>query len=142
VASLAMPPLPGQAKISVTCGFSRSFLMMACSRPPPPTTRSFINVPRISQISENCLVMEQADTCERHHKPVLVAAVDNNVVSNRTAGLDDVRNTAAARALDVVVKREESVRTERNVVELRKPRLLFFCGQRLGAGLKGILPNV
>ena len=27
-------------------------------------------------------------------------------------------------------------------MELRKPRLLFFCGQRLGTGLKGVLPNV
>jgi fructose-bisphosphate aldolase class II len=46
VASAAMPPLPGSAKISVTSGFSLSFLMMACSRPPPPITISFMIVPR------------------------------------------------------------------------------------------------
>ena len=38
-----MPPLPGNAKSSVISGFSRSFLMMACSRPPPPTTNTFID---------------------------------------------------------------------------------------------------
>ena len=38
----AIPPLPGRAKISVTAGFSFSFLIMACSRPPEPTTNSFI----------------------------------------------------------------------------------------------------
>ena len=42
VASLAMPPLPGSAYSSVTCGFSLIFLMMACSLPPPPTTIIFI----------------------------------------------------------------------------------------------------
>ena len=43
VASAAIPPLPGSAKISVTSLFSLSFLMMVCSRPPPPTTKIFIN---------------------------------------------------------------------------------------------------
>ena len=42
VASAAMPPFPGKAKISSTFLFSFSFLMMACSLPPPPTTSSFI----------------------------------------------------------------------------------------------------
>ena len=41
-ASAAMPPLPGRAKIRSARGSSFNFLMMACSRPPPPMTRIFI----------------------------------------------------------------------------------------------------
>ena len=41
-ASAAMPPLPGAAKISVARGLFFRLLMMACSRPPPPTTKIFI----------------------------------------------------------------------------------------------------
>ena len=41
-ASAAIPPLPGSAYILVTSGRSLSFFMIACSRPPPPTTMMFI----------------------------------------------------------------------------------------------------
>ena len=63
-------------------------------------------------------MVEQANAGERHDKTVLVAAVNDNVVTNRAAGLDDIGNAAAPCALDVVVEREERVRAERNVVEL------------------------
>ena len=38
--SRAVPPLPGAQKTCRTLGDSRSFTAMACSRPPPPTTRT------------------------------------------------------------------------------------------------------
>ena len=38
--SRAVPPLPGAQKTSRTFGDSRSFTAMACSRPPPPTTKT------------------------------------------------------------------------------------------------------
>ena len=41
-ASWAMPPLPGAQRTSVTCGDLRSAQTSACSRPPPPITRTFI----------------------------------------------------------------------------------------------------
>src|SRR5699024_1417488 len=37
-----MPPLPGAQYSSVTLGLWASFQQMACSRPPPPTTKTFI----------------------------------------------------------------------------------------------------
>ena len=42
VASAAIPPLPGSAKICSTVLFSLIFLMIACSLPPPPTTNTLI----------------------------------------------------------------------------------------------------
>ena len=63
-------------------------------------------------------MVEQANAGERHDKPVLVAAVNDNVVTNRAARLDNIGNAAASSALNVVVEREECIRAERNVVEL------------------------
>ena len=40
------PPLPGAQKSWVTLGDWASFQQMACSRPPPPTTKTFISKPR------------------------------------------------------------------------------------------------
>ena len=42
-ATWAMPAFPGAQYSSVTLGLWASFQQMACSRPPPPTTRTFIN---------------------------------------------------------------------------------------------------
>ena len=41
-ASCARPALPGRANISDAWGFSFSLRMIACSRPPPPTTMIFM----------------------------------------------------------------------------------------------------
>src|SRR5215472_2920116 len=49
-AMAAMPPLPGAATISVTSGEFLSAQMRACSRPPPPMTRTFI----ASLLEEKC----------------------------------------------------------------------------------------
>ena len=43
-ASFAMPPFPGSAYIVSAFLFSLSFLIIACSRPPPPTTSIFISI--------------------------------------------------------------------------------------------------
>ena len=46
---------PGSAKISVTEGFSRSLRIIACSRPPPPTTSTFMElIPPISDGTGAC----------------------------------------------------------------------------------------
>ena len=42
VAYFAMPPFPGAQYSSVTSGDSLSFMTMACSLPPPPTTNTFM----------------------------------------------------------------------------------------------------
>src|SRR4051812_29375591 len=40
-ASAAIPAFPGAQSTSATCGERRSAFTIACSRPPPPTTRTF-----------------------------------------------------------------------------------------------------
>src|SRR3981081_571754 len=40
-----MPPFPGAQRTSVTWGDLRSAQTRACSRPPPPMTRTFIRSP-------------------------------------------------------------------------------------------------
>ncbi len=42
-ASWAMPPLPGAQNSPVTLGDCFNFQQMACSRPPEPTTKTFID---------------------------------------------------------------------------------------------------
>ena len=42
--SVAVPPLPGATNTFCTRGLSVSFQASACSRPPEPTTSSFISV--------------------------------------------------------------------------------------------------
>ena len=54
-------------------------------------------------------MMEQADTCECHCDAILVASVNDIVVTYRTASLCDILYAALVSTLDVVAEREESV---------------------------------
>ena len=59
-----------------------------------------------------CSVMEQPDAAERHGDAVLVAGVNDLLVADGAAGLDDGRHAGAAGTLDVVAKGEERVRAQ------------------------------
>ena len=54
-------------------------------------------------------VVEQSYTGERHCYTVLVAGVDNIVVTDRATGLCDIFNTASVRSFDIVTEGEECV---------------------------------
>ena len=56
--------------------------------------------------------MEQPDAAERHGDAVLVAGVNDLLVADGAAGLDDGRHAGAAGTLDVVAKGEERVRAQ------------------------------
>ena len=56
-----------------------------------------------------CLMMEQAHTRERHSDAVSVCRLDDIVVADRAARLDDVGSAALARALDIVAEGEKGV---------------------------------
>ena len=56
-------------------------------------------------------MMEQTDSCKCHRHVVLVAALDDSVVKNRSARLCDVLDAALVCALDVVTEREEGIGT-------------------------------
>ena len=82
--------------------------------------------------------MEQPDAAEGHRDVVLVAGVDDLLVADGAAGLDDGGHAGTAGALDVVAKREERIRTQRNAGDMAQVFLLFLGGQRsrlLGEGL-------
>src|SRR5215203_586042 len=49
-ASATIPALPGAQRTSVTCDERRSARTIACSRPPPPTTRTFKRLQRVGEI--------------------------------------------------------------------------------------------
>ena len=54
-------------------------------------------------------MVEQSDTGERHSHIVLVAGLNNVVVSDRTAGLSNILNAGTLCSLDIVAEREERV---------------------------------
>ena len=86
------------------------------------------------------LMVEQPDPRERHGHAVLVACLDDVVVTDRTAGFCDVLNAALVSALNVVAEREESVRTDGYVCILCDPLLLLFHGQYLRLNFEKCLP--
>ena len=50
--SKVIPSFPGATKTCSTCGDSNNFLAIACSRPPEPTTKSFIaKIPQYKAIT-------------------------------------------------------------------------------------------
>lgn len=54
-------------------------------------------------------MMEESYASKCHGNAVLVASVDNMVITDRTACLCDILHSALVGALDVIAKWEESV---------------------------------
>ena len=71
---------------------------------------------RAENLSEQILLLnlmvEKSDPSECHCHAVLVACLDDVVVTDGSAGFCNVLNAALVSALDVVAEREESVRTD------------------------------
>ena len=87
-------------------------------------------------------MMEQSHLCEYHCHIILVAGFDYVIVTNRSARLRDIANTASSCALDVVAEREECVAAQRHACYLREISFLLLTCERLGAGLEILLPYV
>ena len=86
------------------------------------------------------LMVEQSHSCERHGHAVLVAAVDNHVVADRSAGLCDVGNAALLRTLDVIVEGEERIGAKGNARNCVKVSSLLLTCEGCGFGGKVLLP--
>ena len=84
--------------------------------------------------------MEQADAGECHCDIVLVAGLDDIVVTDRTAGLCNVSNNGLLCTLDVVTEREECVRSKTHIGILCKPCLLLLDGKYRRLYLEDALP--
>ena len=87
------------------------------------------------------LVVEESHAGKGHGDTVLIAAIDHNVVTDRSARLGDVGNTAAARALNVIIEWEEGVATDRNTGDRGKVCLFLCRGEGFGALCEVFLPK-
>ena len=79
-------------------------------------------------LPKDLLMVEQAQTAKGHGNAIFVAGVNDLLVADGTAGLDDGSHAAAAGALDVVAEREECVAAQTNAGHLAEPFLLLSFG--------------
>ena len=85
-------------------------------------------------------MVEQTKSRKCHNKSALVAALDNKVVTDRSAGLRNVGNAAHCRTVDVIGEGEECIRADCNALDGCKVRLLLFNTEVLGSFLEVLLP--
>jgi hypothetical protein len=85
-------------------------------------------------------MMEQPQACKAHHHVMFIAAFDDGIVADGTAGLRDVLHAAQIRTFDVVREREERVGAERDVLYTVQIRPLFLRGKGLGPMREKALP--
>ena len=80
--------------------------------------------------------MEQPDAAERHGNAVLIAGVNDLLVADRAAGLDNGGHAGAAGTLDVVAKGEEGIRAQADTGNVAQVLFLFLRGQGCGCSVK------
>ena len=56
-------------------------------------------------------MMEESHTGKRHCHTVLVTSLDYEIVTDRAAGLCDIRNAGLLCSVDIIGEREECVRS-------------------------------
>ena len=86
-------------------------------------------------------MMEEANVSKRHGDAVLIACIDNIIVTDATACFCNVFYTTLVSTLDVVAEWEESVATYRYTLVLGNPSLLLLAGQWLRLLCEELLPN-
>src|SRR5690348_6216541 len=113
--SAAVPALPGATNTFATRGDCATFHASACSRPPPPTTRTFIGRS----------MPEMAHAGEHHRNAALVGRRDHLVVAYAAAGLDDRDRAVIGNDVEAVAKRKERIGCHHRAGkrQLRVPRL-------------------
>ena len=80
--------------------------------------------------------MEQPDAAEGHRDVVFIAGVDDLLVADGAAGLNDGGHAGAAGPLDVVAEGEERIRAEGHAGDLAEVGFLFLGGQGAGCWVK------
>ena len=86
--------------------------------------------------------MEQPQAAEGHGDAVLVAGINDLLVTDGAAGLHDGGHAGATGTLDVVAEGEESVGAQAHAGDLAQVFLLFLGGQRGGLLGEGLGPDV
>ena len=70
-------------------------------------------------------MVEQSHSCECHCHTILIACLDNIVITDRSAGFSNILNTALVSTLDIVTEGEECIRAQSYIIVLCKPFLLL-----------------
>ncbi len=86
--------------------------------------------------------MEQPDAAERHGDAVLIAGVNDLLVADRAAGLDNGGHAGAAGTLDVVAKGEEGIGAQADTGNMAQILFLFLRGQGCGLLGEGLGPDI
>lgn len=86
------------------------------------------------------LMMEQTDSRKCHYNAIFIANLDYIVITNRSARLCDVLNTALVRTLNVVAKWEECIRTNGYTLHAVQPCAFFLTGKYRRFYLESFLP--
>ena len=85
--------------------------------------------------------MEQTHTGEGHNDAVLVTLFDDQIVTDRAAGLCNILNTRSGTALDRVREREECIGAQCYSITGIQPCTLLLCSQGFRLNGEVILPN-
>ena len=75
--------------------------------------------------------MEESDACESHRDAILVACLDDIVVTHRATGLGYELHSRLMGTLNIIAEGEERVRAKGDTGILRYPCLLLLTCQRL-----------
>ena len=86
-------------------------------------------------------MMEEANVSKRHGDAVLIACIDNIIVTDATACFCYVFNTTLVSTFDVVTEWEESIATNAYTLVQCNPSLLLLAGQWLRLLCEELLPN-
>ena len=85
-------------------------------------------------------MMEMSHSGKAHRNAVFVAALDDEIVADRSAGLCDVGNARLLRALDVIAKGEEGIRAKCYAADCIEVCSLLLAGEGRGSFGKVLLP--
>src|SRR5262245_10812795 len=98
--SAAVPALPGATSTCVTIGDCAAFHANACSRPPPPMMRTFM---------DGILVPEVPDAGKNHRHAVFVGCSDDFEIAHRPARLNHCLDAVLRGDVDAIAEREEGI---------------------------------
>ena len=76
-------------------------------------------------------MMEQTNAGKAHYHTILVAGIDNIVITNRSTWLSDILNARLMGTLDVVTEGEECIGAKAYIGILIQPCSLLFTGEDL-----------
>src|SRR5579885_2462834 len=150
--SAAVPALPGATYTRPTRADCAAFHASACSRPPPPTIKTFMFAGQdktrrkascamtAQWLFDGFSVAEVADAGEHHRHVMFIRRGDDFIVANRAARLDDGGDAGGGGGVDAVAEREEGLRGHDGAAH-RKARVRGLHGGDPGADHAAHLPG-